>query len=105
MLIFLFVVKFSYFVICVTCSFTFEVKPRLVIVAIFFRFKCCVTCVLGWYLPTQLLIIRRKITKLHLSPISLHSASSVRFPSSLNNFWFFNCTPVSQTSDSMMVPT
>ena len=42
--------------------------------------------VLGWYLPTQLLMIRTKITKLHLSPISLHSASSVRIPSSVNNF-------------------
>ena len=32
------------------------------------------------------LMIRMKITKLHLSPISLHSASSVRIPSSVNNF-------------------
>ena len=32
------------------------------------------------------LMIRTKITKLHLSPISLHSASSVRIPSSVNNF-------------------
>ena len=31
-------------------------------------------------------MIRTKITKLHLSPISLHSASSVRIPSSVNNF-------------------
>ena len=30
-------------------------------------------------------MIRMKITKLHLSPISLHSASSVRIPSSVNN--------------------
>ena len=28
-----------------------------------------------------------KIIKLHLSPISLHSASSVRIPSSYNTFW------------------
>ena len=46
----------------------------------------CWLLVLGWYLPTQLLMIRTKITKLHLSPISLHSASSVRIPSSVNNF-------------------
>ena len=32
-------------------------------------------------------MIRTKITKLHLSPISLHLASSVRIPSSVNNFW------------------
>ena len=31
-------------------------------------------------------MIRTKITKLHLSPICLHSASSVRIPSSVNNF-------------------
>ena len=31
-------------------------------------------------------MIRMKITKLHLSPISLHSASSVRISSSVNNF-------------------
>ena len=31
-------------------------------------------------------MIRTKITKLHLSPISLHSASSVRIPSLVNNF-------------------
>ena len=31
-------------------------------------------------------MIRTKITKLHLSPISLHLASSVRIPSSVNNF-------------------
>ena len=29
---------------------------------------------------------RTKLTKLHLSPISLHSAYSVRIPSSVNNF-------------------
>ena len=34
----------------------------------------------------QLLMIRSKITKLHLSPISLHLASSVHIPSSVNNF-------------------
>ena len=32
-------------------------------------------------------MIRTKLTKLHISPISLHSASSVQFPSSVNNFW------------------
>ena len=32
------------------------------------------------------LMIRTIKTKLHLSPISLHSASSVRIPSSVNNF-------------------
>ena len=32
-------------------------------------------------------MIRTKITKLRLSPISLHSASSVHIPSSVNNFW------------------
>ena len=31
-------------------------------------------------------MIRTKLTKLHLSPISLHSASSVLIPSSVNNF-------------------
>ena len=31
-------------------------------------------------------MIRTKITKFHLSPISLHSASSVHIPSSVNNF-------------------
>ena len=31
-------------------------------------------------------MIRTKLTKLHISPISLHSASSVRIPSSVNNF-------------------
>ena len=31
-------------------------------------------------------MIRTKLTKLHLSPISLHSASSVHIPSSVNNF-------------------
>ena len=40
--------------------------------------------VLGWYTT---LMIRTKLTKLHLSPISLYSASSVRIPSSVNNFW------------------
>ena len=30
-------------------------------------------------------MLRTKITKLHLSPISLHSASSVRIPSSVKN--------------------
>ena len=32
-------------------------------------------------------MIRTKLTKLHLSPISLHSASSVGIPSSVNSFW------------------
>ena len=32
-------------------------------------------------------MIRTKLTKLHLSPISLHSAYSVRIPSSVYNFW------------------
>ena len=33
-------------------------------------------------------MIRTNLTKLHLSPISLHSASSVRIPSSVYNFWY-----------------
>ena len=37
-------------------------------------------------LTHTVIMIRTKITKLHLSPISLHSASSVRIPSSVNNF-------------------
>ena len=41
---------------------------------------------LGMVLTHTTLMIRTKITKLHLSPISLHSASSVRIPSSVNNF-------------------
>ena len=41
---------------------------------------------LGIVLTHTTLMIRTKITKLHLSPISLHSASSVRIPSSVNNF-------------------
>ena len=32
-------------------------------------------------------MIRIKLTKLHLCPISLHWASSVRIPSTVNNFW------------------
>ena len=31
-------------------------------------------------------MIRTKLTKLHISPISLHSASSVSIPSSVSNF-------------------
>ena len=41
---------------------------------------------LGMVLTHTTIMIRTKITKLHLSPISLHSASSVRIPSSVNNF-------------------
>ena len=41
---------------------------------------------LGMVLIHTTLKLRTKITKLHLSPISLHSASSVRMPSSVNNF-------------------
>ena len=41
---------------------------------------------LGMVLTHTTLIIRTKLTKLHLSPISLHSASFVRIPSSVNNF-------------------
>ena len=41
---------------------------------------------LGMVLTHTTLMIRTKLTKLHLSPISLHSASSVRIPSSVNNF-------------------
>ena len=40
----------------------------------------------GMVLTHTTLMIRKKISKLHLSPISLHSASSVRIPSSVNNF-------------------
>ena len=31
-------------------------------------------------------MIKAKLTKLHISPISLHSATSVRIPSSVHNF-------------------
>ena len=41
---------------------------------------------LGMVLTHTTLMIRTPITKLHLSPISLHSATSVRIPSSVNNF-------------------
>ena len=41
---------------------------------------------LGMVLTHTTLMIRTKITKLHLSSISLHSASSVHIPSSVNNF-------------------
>ena len=41
---------------------------------------------LGMVLTNTTLMLRTKITKLHLSPISLYSASSVRIPSSVNNF-------------------
>ena len=41
---------------------------------------------LGMILTHTTLMIRTKITKLHLSPFSLHSESSVCIPSSVNNF-------------------
>ena len=41
---------------------------------------------LGMVLTHKTLMIRTKLTKLHLSPISFHSASSVRIPNSVNNF-------------------
>ena len=41
---------------------------------------------LGTVLYHTTLMIRTKITKLHLSPISLHSESSVHVPRSVNNF-------------------
>ena len=41
---------------------------------------------LGMVLTHKTLMIRTKLTKLHLSPISFHSASSVCIPSSVNNF-------------------
>ena len=41
---------------------------------------------LGMELTYTSFMIRTKLTKLHLSPISLHSASSVRIPSSVSNF-------------------
>ena len=41
----------------------------------------------GMVLTHTTLMIRTKITKWNLSPISLHSASSVRIPCSVNNFW------------------
>ena len=41
---------------------------------------------LGMVLTHTTLMIRTKLAKLHLSPIRLHSASSVRIPSSVNNF-------------------
>ena len=40
---------------------------------------------LGMVLTNTTLMIRTKLTKLPLSPISLHSASSVRIASSVNN--------------------
>ena len=41
---------------------------------------------LGMVLTHTTSMIRTKLTKLHISPISLHSASSVRIPNSVNNF-------------------
>ena len=41
---------------------------------------------LGMVLTHTTFMIRTKLTKLHLTPISLHSASSVRIPTSFNNF-------------------
>ena len=41
---------------------------------------------LGIVLTHTTFMIRTKLAKLHISPISLHSASSVRIPSSVNNF-------------------
>ena len=41
---------------------------------------------LGMVFTHTTLIIITKLTKSHISPISLHSASSVRIPSSVNNF-------------------
>ena len=41
---------------------------------------------LGMVLTHTTFMIGNKITKLHISLISLHSASSVRIPSSVNNF-------------------
>ena len=41
---------------------------------------------LGMVLTHTTSMIRTKLTKLHVSPISLHSASSVRIPNSVNNF-------------------
>ena len=45
----------------------------------------CLAC-LGMVLTHTTFMIRTKLTKLHLSPISLHSASSVHIPSSVNKF-------------------
>ena len=42
---------------------------------------------LGMVLTQTTFMIRKKFTKLHLSPISLHPVTSVRIPSSVNNFW------------------
>ena len=41
---------------------------------------------LGMVLTHTNFMIRTKLTKLHISSISLHLASSVRIPSSVNNF-------------------
>ena len=41
---------------------------------------------LGMVFTHTTLMIRTKVTKLHLSPISVHLASSVCIPSSVNNF-------------------
>ena len=41
---------------------------------------------LGMVLTHTTSMIRTKLTKLHISPISLHSASSVHIPNSVNNF-------------------
>ena len=40
----------------------------------------------GMVLTHTTFMIRTKLTKLHLSPISLYSASFVHIPSSVNNF-------------------
>ena len=41
---------------------------------------------LGMILTHTTFMISTKLVKLHISPIRLHSASSVRIPSSVNNF-------------------
>ena len=42
---------------------------------------------LGMVLTQTTFMIRTKSAKLHIYPIKLHSASSVRIPSSVNIFW------------------
>ena len=63
------------------CTLTYLYKYWLVILVAGVSIAC-----LGMVLNHTTFMIRTKLTKLHLSTISLHLASSVRIPSSVNNF-------------------
>ena len=63
------------------CTLTYLYKYWLVI----FITGVSIAC-LGKVLNHTTFMIKTKLTNLHLSPISVHSASSVRIPSSINNF-------------------